>query len=268
MATLAIRREEWLDRIAFGVAVCAGGFAVAEAVFIVPIMHYAPVAGDLALYLDATRRWIAGGPFYPPDQLAGPYLVYNGAHAILYPPTAILLFAPFLVLPVFLWWAIPVSIVGWAIVRHRPSPVGWALVALGVADPLLWSGIQTGNPGLWVMAAVALGTHYGWPAVAVFIKPSVFPFALIGVRGRAWWIAFAAGLLLSLPFLPMFPDWIASMVNARGPRSGLLYSSLDVLGLSIPVVAWVFGERRPAWIARLLAVIPRLAADGPAARDA
>jgi hypothetical protein len=34
--------------------------------------------------MDATRRWLGGGPFYLPEQVAGPYFLDWGA--ILYPP--------------------------------------------------------------------------------------------------------------------------------------------------------------------------------------
>ena len=38
---------------------------------------------DYQLYMDATARWLSGGPFYEPAQLAGPYPITHGA--ILYP---------------------------------------------------------------------------------------------------------------------------------------------------------------------------------------
>ncbi len=166
--------------------------------------------------------------------------------AILYPPTTILLFAPFLVLPAFLWWAIPISITTAVVVRHRPSLWGWAIIAVLVADRNFWVGIVSANPGWWTLAALSLGTLYGWPAALVLLKPSLFPFAFWGIRRRYWWLALFAGLLFSLPFAPLFPDWIASMVNARGPNSGPLYSfAPGIETLFIPVVAWRFRSRVP-----------------------
>ncbi len=39
---------------------------------------------DYALYIGATQRWLAGGSFYLPSQLAGPHPLEWGL--ILYPP--------------------------------------------------------------------------------------------------------------------------------------------------------------------------------------
>lgn len=83
-----------------------------------------PIVGvDYQLYVDATTRWLSGGPFYPAYELAGPFA--NTDHDILYPPVAILLFAPFTVLPAILWWAIPLGLVVWVIYCLRPDPVVW-----------------------------------------------------------------------------------------------------------------------------------------------
>ena len=51
-----------------------------------------PFGKDVALYRDAASRWLAGGPFYEPRQLAGPYEVAHGD--ILYPPVGLWLFVP------------------------------------------------------------------------------------------------------------------------------------------------------------------------------
>ena len=56
-----------------------------------------PIGVDYLLYRDAAARWLAGGPFFEPYQLAGPYPISAGD--ILYPPVALWLFVPFTVLP-------------------------------------------------------------------------------------------------------------------------------------------------------------------------
>ena len=59
---------------------------------------------DLTLYLGATQRFLGGGTFYLERQLHGPY---NGQPGdLFYPPPAVLLFAPFEVLPMILWWCV------------------------------------------------------------------------------------------------------------------------------------------------------------------
>ena len=59
--------------------------------------------------MDITRNWVDTGEFYLPHQLAGPYQVQTLVD-VLYPPIALYLFVPFLVLPAVLWWAIPMSV--------------------------------------------------------------------------------------------------------------------------------------------------------------
>jgi hypothetical protein len=190
---------------------------------------------DFDLYRDVAARWLAGGPFYEPHQLAGPYLVAHGD--ILYPPVGLWLFVPFTVLPAFLWWAIPVALTVWAIARVRPRPAVWPLMALCLAWPTTPLKIWTGNPVIWAMAAMSVAIVYRWAAPFALLKPSLFPFALFGIRERAWWIGLGLFLALCLPFGGLWVDWVASVVNSRG--SGPLYSVLEAPMLLLPLVAWV-----------------------------
>jgi hypothetical protein len=84
--------------------------------------------------------------------------------------------------------------------------------------------LYTGNPTIWLSAAVALGTVWGWPAVAVALKPTLLPFAFIGVRRRSWWLVAGLGLVVSIPFWGMWLDWFHAVTNAYGWRVGPLYS--------------------------------------------
>jgi hypothetical protein len=198
-----------------------------------------PVGVDFQLYRDAASRWLAGGPFFEPYQLAGPYAITAGD--ILYPPVGLWLFVPFAVLPdvaaAALWWTIPLGVTAWAVWRLRPGPRAWPLIALCLAWPATPLKVWTGNPVIWAVAAVALGTLYRWPSVFALLKPSLFPFALFGANRRSWWLALTAFVLLCLPFGSLWADWIASVVNSRG--GGLLYSSLEIPMLLLPLVAWL-----------------------------
>lgn len=199
---------------------------------------YAP-GGDFALYQDAAHRWLTGGGLYQPYQLAGPYDTLTHTLApILYPPMALLLFVPSLVLPGFLWWLIPLGGTLAIVLAYRPRPLAWLVMAACFTFIPTIDTIGAGNPGMWVPLAVALGLRYRWPAALVLLKPSLFPLALIGIRDRRWWIA--AGLLaaVSLLMLPMDLDWIRAMLNAQGSRSGLLYSLRELPMDLIPIVAW------------------------------
>jgi hypothetical protein len=195
---------------------------------------------DFALYRDVAARWLAGGSFYEPHQVAGPYLVAHGD--ILYPPVGLWLFVPFTVLPAFLWWAVPAALTVWAIARVRPRPAVWPLMALCLAWPTTPLKIWTGNPVIWAMAAMSVAIVYRWAAPFALLKPSLFPFALFGIRERAWWIGLAVFVALCLPFGGLWVDWLASVVNSRG--SGPLYSVLEAPMLLLPLVAWA-GRTRP-----------------------
>lgn len=189
---------------------------------------------DYRLYMDATQRWLAGGPFYQPYQLAGPYAISAGD--ILYPPVALWLFVPFTVLPAALWWLVPLGLTAWAVWRLRPGPLAWPLIALCFAWPPTQVKLITGNPVMWSVVALALGCLAYWPSVFALIKPSLFPFALFGVTRRSWWIALGLLLLLGLPFGAMWLDWLTTVVNSRG--GGIAYSIQEIPMLLLPLVAW------------------------------
>lgn len=220
---------------------------VSAAIFVLPLAFMAvtphaleqPFGVDFQLYRDVAARWFAGGSFFEPYQLAGPYQISAGD--ILYPPVGLWLFVPFTFLPAVLaaglWWVFPLGITAWTIVRLRPGPRSWPLIALCLAWPTTPLKIWTGNPVIWAMAAVALGTIYRWPSVFALLKPSLFPFALFGANGRSWWLALAVFVGLSLPFGSMWADWVTTLVNSRG--GGILYSALEVPMLLLPLVAWL-----------------------------
>ncbi|HEU4918236.1 MAG TPA: glycosyltransferase family 87 protein, partial [Candidatus Limnocylindrales bacterium] len=204
-----------------------------------------PFGVDFVLYRDVAARWLAGGPYFEPYQVAGIYEIRAGD--VLYPPAGLWLFVPFAVLPAvaawLLWWGLPLGAVAWAIVRLRPRPEVWPLIALCIAWPTTPLKTWTGNPVIWSVAALALGTLYRWPSVFVLIKPSLGVFAAFGANRRSWWVALAVLVALCLPFGSLWPDWLASLANSRG--GGLLYSALEVPMLLIPLVAWL-GRTRPA----------------------
>jgi hypothetical protein len=216
--------------------------ALSLVVFALPLVFVAiipdpltqPVGVDFTLYRDAAARWLAGGPYFEPHQLAGSYTIEAGD--ILYPPVGLWLFVPFVYLPAVLWWALPIGITAWVIWRLRPRPEVWPLLALCIAWPTTPLKTWTGNPVIWTVAALALATLYRWPAVFVLLKTSLFPFALFGANHWSWWVALGLLGLMSVPFGSLWLDWIASVVNSRG--GGPLYSALEIPMLLLPLVAW------------------------------
>lgn len=220
-------------------------------VLIVPHPLEQPVGVDYVLYRDATRGWLAGGAFYPTRQLLGPYAIEAGD--ILYPPVAIWLFAPFALVTsgggsiaaAVAWWLVPLGATAAAVVRLRPRPWTWPLIALCASNPTVLLKIWTGNPVLWSMAALAVAVALPWRASAPFVllKPSLAPFALFGLRRRSWWVGAAAFVLLGLPFVALWADWLRTVADSRG--GGVLYSSLEAPFLLLPLVAWLGRTRDP-----------------------
>jgi hypothetical protein len=223
------------------------------AVFIVPLAFVLvtprpleqPFGVDFTLYRDVAARWLGGGPYFEPYQLAGPYEIRAGD--VLYPPLGLWLFVPFAWLPVgvaaTIWWTVPIASVAWAILCLRPRPEAWPLLALCVAWPTTLLKTWTGNPVIWAVGALALGTLYAWPSVFVLLKPSLAPFALFGARRRTWWIALGVLVAASLPFGRLWLDWIATLANSRG--GGVLYSALEAPMLLLPLIAWLGRAREP-----------------------
>jgi hypothetical protein len=228
--------------------------ALSVAIFALPLLFVAlipdpleqPVGVDFVLYRDVAARWLSGGPYFEPYQIAGPYEIRAGD--VLYPPVGLLLFAPFAILPVAiawgLWWALPIGATAWAIRRLAPRPEAWPLIALCVAWPTTLLKTWTGNPVIWSMGAMALATIYAWPAVFALLKPSLAPFALFGANRRSWWVALAVLVAASVPFGGLWADWVASLANSRG--GGVLYSTLEIPMLLLPLVAWLGRTRDPA----------------------
>jgi hypothetical protein len=194
---------------------------------------------DYHLYMETATRWLAGGPYFQADQLAGPYPISAGD--ILYPPVALLLFVPFSFLPGVLWWALPATAIAWCLRCLRPARVVWPLLVACAVWPTTPLKVLTGNPVIWAVAALALGVVYAWPSVLVLIKPSLFPFALFGARRRRWWLALGIFVAVSLPFGSLWIDWFHSMLNSQG--GGIAYSSLEIPMLAFPIIAWL-GRRR------------------------
>lgn len=239
-----------LATVAFaGIAVALAAVFLIATLAVVFREHFA-LGGDMSLYLESARRWLGGGSFYLDRQLAGPYDITEGD--VLYPPVALLLFVPFTVLPVVLWWAIPLAIVGWTLVSLRPAPWTWPLLALCLANPWSIQLTHSGNPTIWIAAFVALSVRWPWVSALVLLKPSLFPLAFVGVRSRAWWAAVVVLGGVSLLLWPMTLDWFHAVFDGRGRYSGLLYSWTHAPMASTALVAWLgrrtldVGDRRSA----------------------
>ena len=198
---------------------------------------------DFLIYRDAASQWLHDGAFYPAFQLAGPYPVIE--KEVLYPPVALILFAPFTVLPEFLWYAIPVGIIAWSVVDAKPSPLGWIVLLIllvfpGV-QPVSWSLsiVSNGNPAMWAAAFVALALR--WPVFGPFawLKPTpiLLAFGAIGLPSKWWFVGLIALGGLSLLFAPMWPDYLRVLGNARTDGPTWLYALTSLPFMLLPVAA-------------------------------
>jgi hypothetical protein len=186
---------------------------------------------------------------YHAFQLAGPYTVTWDVQPIMYPPPAFLLFAPFAYAPVLLWWVLPIAVTVAALAWQRPRPIAIPAMAACFVFPSTQHMLVTGNPGLWAVAAVAAGTILGWPAVAVFLKPTLAPFALVGIRRRSWWLVAALGLIVCVVMLPQWLDYIRALMNAQS--NGMAYSIDQVPAMLLPITAWLASSRSSGPLQRL-----------------
>jgi hypothetical protein len=214
---------------------------------------------DFLIYSRAAERWLDGGGFYQPYQVAGPYVIPEGARAdaVLYPPPMLILLVPFTILPSALWWVLPAVVstaaLAWLRPRHLALLGILALCAWPTSVGLVW----TGNPVIWFAAAGLLGAAWGWPSVLIVLKPTLAPFALLGATNRSWWLALAGLGAVMLAFWPLWGGWLAAVENAQGPRANVLYSIGDVPLMLLPVCAYLgrgaARTRSPrAWIPEIL----------------
>lgn len=190
---------------------------------------------DWELYHDAAARWVGGGPWYQPHQVAGPYVPEGSAGDVMYPPVLLWLLAPFVWLPAQLWWAIPMLVMAWGLWTYRPAWWAW----LPILAILFWIPTMQhylyGNPVMWAVAFLWLGLRWSGVAVLVLLKPVLFPFALWGANRRRWWIALGLLALASLPFGAMNLDYVAVVLNARNTS----YLWLSVPIMLVPLIAWL-----------------------------
>lgn len=204
-----------------------------------------PIACDYVALRDATARWLAGGGFYQPLQLAGPYatLAAPGDPAmIMYPPLALWLFVPFVILPALLWWVVPLGLGAYGLWRMRPARWTWPVMAALALWPRVPEAVQNGNPVMWSFAFGCLALSAASTGPLVVFNPSLAPFALLGVWRRRWWLVAGLVVLASIPFWAMWRDYLDVARNAQMAGPFLFH---DYPFMLIPVVAWIGADGTP-----------------------
>jgi hypothetical protein len=222
-------------------------FAALDAALIIPVSFFyeggTAVGMDYGIYMDRTHDWLSGDGFYRDRQLTGaPYEIQNGDS--FYPPTLLYLLVPFaLGVPALLWWLIPIAIIAAALIHIRPPTWTWPIMAFTLLLPRAPVVLVLGNPSIWMIAAAFAGVAWAWPSALLFLKPTLAPFALIGVRRRSWWIAVGVLVLLSVPFGAMWIDYWTALANAQNAR-GLEYTLGEWPLMIAPMAAWIGQQAR------------------------
>lgn len=190
---------------------------------------------DYVFYRDVGARWLADGTYYLPHQLTGEPYGFAAMRDVLYPPTALPLFVALVFTPALLWWAVPAAVIGYALYRWRPGRWAIAGMLLLLCWPRSIGYVLYGNTDMLVMASVAGGLLWGWPAALIVIKPTMAPLALLGIKRRSWWVACVVLAVLSLAMLPLWFDYLTAMRNLG---IGLDYSIGSLPLVLVPLVAW------------------------------
>ena len=190
---------------------------------------------DAHLYGAFGRRFLETGQAYFPAQFAGPYP--GEGFVNLYPPIAMLLFAPFAFLPIALWWVIPLGILGWHLWDCRPAWWTWPLMALAACTLSAASALVYGNSVIWSVAFVCIGLRYPAAGALLGIKPSDLVMAIVFVRRRAFWIGLALIVAVSIPFGSLWMDWLTALGNLSGTSPLRNVHALPIL--AVPLLAWL-----------------------------
>jgi hypothetical protein len=247
--------REWdLRPIWIGVAVMMlAAFAVETIVLYRIVDDQASIGSDLRFFQGVAQRWLDTGVYYTDRQLSGPFEVATQVDN-LYPPVALFLFVPFVVLPAILWFAIPLGLIAYVVWWCRPAAWALPILAFLVLYPKTPAVILYGNSDIWATAFAAAGIRWGWPAVLVAFKPSVGFLGFVGIGNRSWWLAAGVLAALNLPLLELWLDYPTVLLNSDTDIGRALS---DMPFFVLPIVAWLGSSRRDGvpmrdWAMRLL----------------
>jgi hypothetical protein len=133
------------------------------------------------------------------------------------------------------WW------VGWGILftgglaRLRPASWAWPLLLLLATTSALVPVLIAGNPVIWILLGTLFARITGWSGALVLLKPTLAPFALLGIERRSWWIACGLVAVACVPFQGLWVDWYHAVTNIEGVN--ITYSFAQIPMMLIPVVA-------------------------------
>ncbi len=194
---------------------------------------------------DTAAYWVAGA------HLRAGLPVYGGSIggylAMLYSPPWAVLYAPLSLLPLELVAAVQF---GAQVLALRYVAGSWRTAGLVSWLPFVTRELVTGNIDFLMGAAIyacCSGARLSGAAVALFSFAKVSPVLSLAVRPselRSFALASAGLFLISLPWLHLWPEWIATLLTAGA-------TSADAIPIlpRIPLVIVLFAIRRPWAIA-------------------
>lgn len=205
---------------------------------------------DRQTAMDGAARWLSTGSPFLERQLAGPYRVLGwnivDSGEFLYPPIVLPVFAAMSLLPNPAWWIIPGALVFVGIAQHPPATWAWPPIVFLLM--LAWSipVIVQGNPVIWLAPVVMWAWRLPFLGPLVLFKPTLAPFALIGIRHRSWWVSLVVLAVVAVPFGDLWSEWVRVTLDARQPL-GPAYSVFQapfLLAFALAGYAGLDGVRR------------------------
>ena len=230
------RSADWSLAVARSIAIVIAALAsVRLGLLVVGPFGERFLGNDLNGYVAGARRFFETGSPFLAEQLAGSWQLQPDS--FIHPTVALVLFAPFVVLPSILWWLIPVGLTVAAVARLNPTAWAWPVMAVCLLWPRTGGILIAGNTDMWVTAALAVTLAWSVPAsVLLVMKPSYLPLAIVGIRRRSWWLAASGVGVVCLLFGGLWFDYLTVL---RGAPLEPWYSLLNLPYVAIPFVAWL-----------------------------
>jgi len=237
---LALRDERpWFVAVSLLALVALGTYPAVD--WYLRLLDIAPRFGfwDFGAYSSATERWAAGEPLYVPNENGG----YHGSY--LYPPVALLAFAPFLLTlpfrPAALLWTVVTVSLCWLAIQRLVTALG------GSFHPLERLALL---PVVVGFHPLLLSVKLGQTAAALGALLTVAASASLRGRGYLSGALTACCGVIKLPYAPAGAHLLDSrdrFLGAVAGGVGLLLVSLLVFGVDahrtfLEVLAWGIDE--------------------------
>jgi hypothetical protein len=209
-----------------------------------------PIGLDWIGYRQGWERLLRTGTPYEAFQLTGPYTPEHLDY--IHPPSFLPLVAPFTLLPTpfdyLAWLIVPTTMT--VMLLRRMAWWAWPLVAVLAVTPNTIITYINGNSSMWFAAAFGWSLYIGWSAGLIAMKPSI---GLLGLPGlvkdpRGTLVLVAIPLLMTLPYLTTWPQWLVVLQNAEG--ISVFYSLVQWTVFTIVALPWLTTrglQRYRAW---------------------